>query len=75
VSAAKHGVRQGFEPGNYVPYISPTPLQMIVGRNALEPKKLVLLSGGHFAPYEEEFELSSAAARDWFVGHLGTAAK
>jgi len=48
---------------------------MIVGRNALEPKKLVLLSGGHFAPYEEEFELSSAAARDWFVGHLGTAAK
>jgi fermentation-respiration switch protein FrsA (DUF1100 family) len=81
---------RGYEPGIYAPFISPTPLQMIVGlkdfitctdlqleayNRALEPKKLVLLSGGHFAPYEEEFELASGAARDWFVGHLGTPAK
>jgi fermentation-respiration switch protein FrsA (DUF1100 family) len=78
---------RGYEPGIYVPYISPTPLQMIIGltdaitctdlqleayNHALEPKKLVLLSGGHFAPYVEEFERSSSAARDWFAGHLGT---
>lgn len=77
---------RGYEPGIYTPYISPTPLQMIVGikdsitctdlqleayNRALEPKKLVLLSGGHFAPYVDEFELSSGAARDWFVSHLG----
>lgn len=76
---------RAYEPGIYAPFISPTPLQMIVGRQdvitcadleleafnrALEPKKLVLLSGGHFAPYEAEFELASSAARDWFVRHL-----
>jgi hypothetical protein len=81
---------RGYEPGIYVPYISPTPLQMIIGlqdfitctdlqleayNRALEPKKLVLLSGGHFAPYVDEFEVSSSAARDWFVAHLGTPAK
>jgi uncharacterized protein len=77
---------RGYEPGIYVSYISPTPLQMIVGlkdsitctdlqleayNRALEPKKLVLLSGGHFAPYEAEFQLASGAARDWFLCHLG----
>ena len=77
---------RAYEPGIYAAYISPTPLLMIVGREdhvtctdlqldaynrALEPKKLVLLAGGHFAPYTEEFELSSGAARDWFVCHLG----
>lgn len=81
---------RGYEPGIYVPYISPTPLQMIIGlqdsvtctdlqleayNRALEPKKLVLLSGGHFAPYVAEFELSSGAARDWFVCHLANARK
>jgi fermentation-respiration switch protein FrsA (DUF1100 family) len=78
---------RSYEPGIYVPFISPTPLQMIIGlkdfitctdleleayNRALEPKRLVLLAGGHFAPYVEEFELSSGAARDWFVTHLGT---
>ncbi len=78
---------RAYEPGIYVAHISPTPLLMIVGledhvtctdlqldayNRALEPKKLVLLKGGHFAPYTEEFEPSSAAARDWFVAHLGT---
>jgi len=77
---------RGYEPGSYVPFISPTPLQMIVGlkdfitctdlqleayNRALEPKKLILIPGGHFAPYLEDFELTSGAARDWFVCHLG----
>ncbi len=76
---------RGYEPGIYVPYISPTPLLMIVGlkdftsctdlqlaayNQALEPKKLVMLDGGHFAPYAGEFEKASAAASDWFVEHL-----
>jgi cephalosporin-C deacetylase-like acetyl esterase len=54
-----------YEPGIYVPYISPTPLQMIVAlndviappelalavyENALHPKKLVTLRNGHFEP-------------------------
>ena len=77
---------RAYEPGIYTPYISPTPLQMVIARQdfisctdlqleayhrALEPKKLVLMSGGHFAPYEAEFELASGAARDWFVTYLG----
>jgi hypothetical protein len=79
---------RGYEPGIYVPHISPTPLLMIAGlrdfvtctdlqleayNRALEPKKLVLLEGGHFAPYSEEFEEASTAARDWFLAHLARA--
>ena len=37
---------------------------------ALEPKKLVMLSGGHFDAYVKDFELASAPARDWFVTYL-----
>jgi hypothetical protein len=77
---------RAYEPGIYAAHISPTPLLMIVGlrdhvtctdlqldayNRALEPKKLVLLAGGHFAPYTEAFEESSTAARDWFLAHLG----
>ena len=69
-----------YEAGVYVPRISPTPLLMIVAtrdtltptdlaleayQRALEPKKLVLIPGGHFVPYLEAFEESSAVARDW----------
>ena len=76
----------GYEPARYLPDITPTPLLMIVGsedgltggnlaaaayETAAEPKKLVMLPGGHFAAYTGEgFELASAAARDWFVQHL-----
>jgi uncharacterized protein len=42
---------------------------------ASHPKKLVLVSGGHFDAYTGRgFEISSGAARDWFVEHLVTAA-
>lgn len=75
-----------YEPGGYVACISPTPLLMIVGlrdqvaaadlaleayNNALEPKQLVLLDGGHFDPYDVKFDEASTAAVDWFSAHLG----
>jgi len=78
-----------YEPGAYVERISPTPLLMVVAagdhltpvdlaldtyRRALEPKKLVLLSGAHFDAYVADFERASAAARDWFVEHLPASA-
>ncbi len=75
-----------YEPGAGIARISPTPLLMLVATHdtlaptdlaleaynrALEPKKLVLLPGGHFDPYTGPgFETSSAAARDWLVRHL-----
>ena len=37
---------------------------------ALQPKKLVLLKGGHFDAYIEDFDSASSAARDWFLEHL-----
>ena len=81
---------QGYEPGEYLKRISPTPLLMVVAPNdrlvageaaceafetAAHPKKLVVVPGGHFDAYVGRgFEISSAAARDWFVEHLMTAA-
>ena len=74
-----------YEPGAYVRFISPTPLLMVVAAGdhltvadealaaygeALEPKALALLSGGHFDAYVAGFEQASAPARDWFVRHL-----
>ncbi|MFV0284156.1 MAG: alpha/beta hydrolase [Castellaniella sp.] len=74
-----------YNPSGYIPYISPTPLMMIVGNNdvvtitdlalsayeqALEPKKLVLLNGGHFDAYTTDFENASRPAIAWFQEHL-----
>jgi fermentation-respiration switch protein FrsA (DUF1100 family) len=74
-----------YEPGTYLPFISPTPLLMCVAENdvltpsglaiagyeqAREPKRLVLLPGGHFDAYVDGFEVSSAAATEWFGRHL-----
>jgi uncharacterized protein len=82
---------RGYEPGEYLKRISPTPLLMVVAPNdrlvagelacaayetAAHPKKLVLVPGGHFDAYVGRgFEISSGAARDWFVEHLLTAAR
>lgn len=79
---------RGYEPAKYLPLISPTPLLMIVAPNdrlaagelaaaayetARAPKKLRLLDGGHFDAYTGPgFDISSGAARDWFVEHLLT---
>jgi hypothetical protein len=38
---------------------------------ALEPKRLVLIRGGHFDPYLSGFQISCGAAVDWFRQHLG----
>jgi hypothetical protein len=81
---------QGYEPGEYLKRISPTPLLMIVPpldrlvpgewaceayETASHPKRLVTLPGGHFDAYTGEgFKLSSGAARDFFVEHLLRAA-
>jgi fermentation-respiration switch protein FrsA (DUF1100 family) len=69
----------------FTPWISPTPLLMIVAladdlawpdlaldaySQAKEPKKLVMLPGNHFSPYEAEFSLTGNEARDWFTRHL-----
>jgi uncharacterized protein len=76
----------GYEPGWYVPNISPTPLLMVVSTNdvvtpsaaalqvfetAAQPKKLVIIPGGHFDAYRgPSGELAKAAARDFFIEHL-----
>ncbi|WP_354700701.1 Quorum-quenching protein AidA [Paraconexibacter sp. AEG42_29] len=86
VTARSLELFQGYEPGEYLKRISPTPLLMVVApldrlapgewaceayETAAHPKKLVLLPGGHFDAYTGDgFERSSGAARDWFVEHL-----
>lgn len=74
-----------YEPGIWVERVSPTPLLMVVARNdviavtdlalkayerALEPKRLVMIHGGHFDPYVKEFATASTAAVGWFSEHL-----
>jgi len=74
-----------FEPAGWAPYVSPKPLQMIVGEqdvctfpevqlavfNTLPgPKKLVTFPGGHFEAYSRYFQETAGAARDWFETHL-----
>lgn len=74
-----------YEPGDYITRISPTPLLMVIAANdhlavadeafaaynrALEPKRILVLDGGHFDAYVNDFERASGAARDWFVEHL-----
>ena len=79
-----------YEPGTYLPWISPTPLLMVVAERdhltpadlaiaayerANEPKRLALLPAGHFDAYVDGFEAASAAAREWFVEHLRPAGR
>lgn len=76
----------GYEPGWYVPHISPTPFLMVVAvddvvtpsaaslrvfETAAQPKQLAIIPGGHFDAYRgPSSELAKAAARDFFVKHL-----
>ena len=74
-----------YEPGVWISRISPTPLLMVVASHdtitvtdlalaayekALQPKRLVMLPGGHFDGYSKYFEDSSSAAVGWFREHL-----
>src|SRR5205814_769032 len=79
-----------YEPGTYLPWISPTPLLMIVAErdhltpaelataayeHANEPKRLVILPAAHFDAYVDGFDDASSAACDWFVEHLRPGAR
>ena len=74
-----------YEPGAIIGRVSPTPLLMIVAQKddvtpadlalaaynqALKPKKLHLIEGGHFDPYDREFTEASTTALAWFRAHL-----
>lgn len=74
-----------YEPGVYLPFVSPTPLQIVVAlgdhltvadealagfERALHPKRLVVLKGGHFDAYVGGFKEASTAASSWFNKHL-----
>ena len=74
-----------YEPGTYLPWISPTPLMIVVAERdhltpadlaiaayerAHEPKRLTLLPDGHFDAYVDGFDAASGAACEWFVEHL-----
>jgi fermentation-respiration switch protein FrsA (DUF1100 family) len=51
-------------------HLTPTDLALEAYQRAREPKRLVLLPGGHFDAYVKDFETASGAARDWFREHL-----
>lgn len=85
VTLRSMGRAREYEPERFVARIGPVPLLMIVAEadtvtltdlalaayeRAVEPKRLVLLPGGHFSPYLEQFDRASSAAREWFRQHL-----
>jgi fermentation-respiration switch protein FrsA (DUF1100 family) len=74
-----------YEPVSHLPYVSPTPLLMLVAvgdhlvpadlaiaafDRAHEPKRLIIMPGGHFDAYGQGFDAASGPARDWFAQHL-----
>jgi len=74
-----------YEPGSYIDRIAPTPLLMIcmsqdtitptdeilhAYRDACEPKRLVLLPGGHCDVYGAQRSAAAEAAAGWFHEHL-----
>ncbi|WP_235867950.1 alpha/beta hydrolase [Pseudomonas ogarae] len=80
-----HAARS-YDPGVYISEIAPTPLMMVVASEdeitmadleldayarANEPKRLVMIAGGHFSPYHEQFTAASGAATEWLQQNLG----
>jgi len=51
-------------------HITLTDLELRAYEQALEPKRVVTIDGGHFEPYLREFPRASAAAIAWFREHL-----
>lgn len=76
----------GYEPGLYLPRLSPTPVLMIVAmrdqltapalalaayESALEPKRLLTVDCGHFDAYAGHWaELVTSASTEFFLEHL-----
>jgi fermentation-respiration switch protein FrsA (DUF1100 family) len=75
-----------YEPAAFIQRISPTPLLMIVAdddtttfteeelaayQRALEPKRLMLVPGGHHSVYSTHLAATTAAAVEWLQQHLG----
>src|SRR5215475_9513203 len=75
-----------YEPGGYLPWISPTPLLLLVAvgdhlvpselaiaafDTAHQPKELIIMHAAPTDTYTVGFESSSGPARDWFLRHLG----
>lgn len=74
-----------YEPGIFVSQISPTPILYVVAmqdsvtptdlilkayENTLQPKAIETISGGHFSPYIQQFDVSSNKALEWFINWL-----
>lgn len=79
------GAARNYEPGQWIQKIAPTPLLMVIADDdnitptdlqvdaysqAGEPKRLVMVNGGHFVPYGAQFTVASSSATDWFQQHL-----
>jgi fermentation-respiration switch protein FrsA (DUF1100 family) len=69
----------------YIDRIAPRPLLMIIAEDDMvapashahaafdragEPKRKLVVAGGHFVPYTELFDACTAAAIDWFNVHF-----
>jgi hypothetical protein len=50
--------------------VTVTDLALSAYETALQPKRLVTIHDGHFAPYLEAFDVARKAAIEWFVEHL-----
>ena len=74
-----------YDVSGFMELISPTPLLMIVSdwdtttptdislehfARVQGPKELMVIKADHYAAYDEKFDETSAAARDWFIKHL-----
>lgn len=75
-----------YEPGVHIAAVAPTPLLVIclhddpitpadetlgAYEQAREPKRLLILQGGHCDVYGIHRDEAARAARDWFLQHLG----
>jgi hypothetical protein len=54
--------------------LTPTKIAIDGFQEAREPKKMVVLPGGHFDAYVDGFEISSTVQLEWFTEHLLTGA-
>jgi uncharacterized protein len=80
------GTDPAFDPGACIAHVSPTPLLLVVAsedrlaatdatlaayERAGEPKRLVMVEGHHFVPYEgAALQRAAGAARDFLLEHL-----